>query len=160
MALATLAAAGVQWLMPAVYYECGRYDMEVLITHQTWSGNALDAQLKRNIITGYLKQTDASRQILSFLQRSPENCTLPSLCSEARRQQAEQVFGSDDMSMNSPLTMWDEEDWLFLDLCDNCLIKARVEHEEACQAFWERLPRIYGLEGWPRLLELRDQEIA
>ncbi|KAF9530915.1 hypothetical protein CPB83DRAFT_849859 [Crepidotus variabilis] len=163
MTLYALAKVGASWLMPAVFYQCGRYELQVLISHSTWINGPLNEKLKSIVLTGHSKQWWASRRVLGFLQRAPpENCATPIPCAVARRVQSEQLHACDDLEppMCSPLTVWEDGDWMCLDVCEECMIIARKEHAAACEDFWMKLPEIYGLEGWDKLFVLRDVDMA
>ncbi|KAF7353922.1 BTB domain-containing protein [Mycena venus] len=60
-----------------------------------------------------------------------------------------------------PLDIWDENDWQSLDgLCPACLIVLKQTHQDARQAFWDKLPKIYGLPPWEELEKLKAATIG
>lgn len=154
--LKILSQVGAFWLLPAAFYECCRYDLQDLITNSVWLDPSFDNGLKKTIIIGYNRQIQESRHILRFLHRPSEgNCFQTSVCLEVRRQHAEESFES--WSMNNPLGIWDEGDWLLLEeMCTPCLEAAKAIHDEDCVDLWKRLPALFDLPPWQKLLDLRD----
>jgi hypothetical protein len=60
-----------------------------------------------------------------------------------------------------PLEVWGEEEWTGLaNLCLACLTVLEQVHQEARQAFWDRLPSMYELPEWEELERLRAAAIG
>jgi hypothetical protein len=118
--------------------------------------DGLDDGLKNTIILGYNKQSQEGRRILRFLHGPPDGkCLQPSICLEVRRKHADESFSS--WSMNDPFGLWDAEDWELLEeMCGACLEAAKEIHAEDCSDLWKRLPALYDLPPWEKLLDLRD----
>ncbi|KAJ6550509.1 hypothetical protein B0H10DRAFT_2084607, partial [Mycena sp. CBHHK59/15] len=54
-----------------------------------------------------------------------------------------------------PLTIWTEDDWERLDVCDVCVAAMKASHQECRERFWEGLPRIFGLPDWEELEKMK-----
>jgi hypothetical protein len=62
---------------------------------------------------------------------------------------------------SAPLDVWVIADWRLLEnLCPACLAVLQQTHEDARQAFWDKLPEIYGLPEWEELERLRAAAIG
>jgi hypothetical protein len=63
--------------------------------------------------------------------------------------------------LSTPLDVWEEADWILLEnLCPACLAVLKQTHKDARQAFWDKLPKIYGLPEWEELERLRAAAIG
>ncbi|KAF7359031.1 hypothetical protein MSAN_01243800 [Mycena sanguinolenta] len=59
------------------------------------------------------------------------------------------------------LYVWDGEAWHKLrNMCTPCLEALKKKHQDARQAFWDRLPEIYDLPSWEVLEQLRAAALA
>ncbi|KAJ6447572.1 hypothetical protein C8R47DRAFT_999761 [Mycena vitilis] len=47
-----------------------------------------------------------------------------------------------------------------LDVCAVCLTKLHETHDDAREAFWAKLPKMYGLPAWPELKEMKAAAIG
>ncbi|KAJ7142113.1 hypothetical protein C8R43DRAFT_1238220 [Mycena crocata] len=60
-----------------------------------------------------------------------------------------------------PLDFWGEEDWEILaDVCPGCMATLKKSHEDARQAFWDKLPGIYDLPPWEELEKKKTAAIG
>jgi len=156
--LKILNQVGATWLLPAAFYECCKYDLKDLITNPAWM-DGFDDGLKNTILIGYNKQVQEARRILRFLHCPPNgNCGQPSVCLEVRRQHADSSFSSWDM--NDPFSIWDAGDWdLLEEMCGPCIVASKRIHAEDCAELWNRLPSLYNLPTWEKMMELRDSSM-
>ncbi|KAJ7932802.1 hypothetical protein B0H13DRAFT_2307459 [Mycena leptocephala] len=157
------------WILPSAFYELAFNYRElgkavfhgVVFNGVPASISAQDQDLFAN---GHnIQNASTMADILRFLFHPSEieGCTSSKTCFSLRLQAMESRRGNFRLYASTPLGVWDETDWISLDnLCPACLAVLKQTHEDARQAFWDKLPEIYGLPEWEELERLRAAAIG
>ncbi|KAF7353937.1 hypothetical protein MVEN_01080000 [Mycena venus] len=115
-------------------------------------------------LNGYFMQKEITKsEIFRFLwsPRKIEGCTSTVACLEARLNTFDTIHEPDWVSTtDEPLHAWIAENWTTIGICPSCLTHCRKAHQDARQAFWDRLPEIYGLPSWEQLERMKTEAIA
>jgi hypothetical protein len=154
------------WILPTAFYwlafnyrELGKAVFHGVVCNGVPA--SLSAQDQDSFAKGHYIQTASTvADILRFLFDPSEidGCTSSSLCSLVRLQAMENHRVG---CASAPLHVWRPRDWALLqDLCDVCLSALKQTHKNARQAFWDKLPEIYGLPEWEELERLRAAAIG
>lgn len=149
-----------EWAMPTLFYSCGAYPMQAILSSAAWIG-AGDLMLEKNLcLQGYVDQFAATLLVLRFLvQPSITGCVSTSTRSNTpfrcytNRLKWFDIVGTWRASI--PLEIWDQGDWgnFAKDVCGVCLEQSRSAHRKARLVVWENLPSKYGLASWEVLVE-------
>jgi len=124
----------------------------------------LSVQDQQSFALGHCNQNASSAvDILRFLSYPPEiqGCTSPQRCLSERLEAIE--LNRENLRLNGshPLDLWGSEEWEWLeDLCPACLAVLKKTHQDARQAFWDKLPELYGLPPWEELEKLKAAAIG
>jgi hypothetical protein len=60
-----------------------------------------------------------------------------------------------------PLHFWPTKHWTLVDkVCSTCRAYLKKTHQDACQAFWDKLPEMYGLPPWGELEKMKTDAIG
>ncbi|KAJ6567045.1 hypothetical protein B0H19DRAFT_939766 [Mycena capillaripes] len=93
---------------------------------------------------------------LFFVQpRVVDGCLHVVNCIRKRLEALGNFMSSVEAGIACPLDVWEEKDWDSINLCPSCLKKLKQTHQEARQAFWDKLPEIYGLPPWEELEKMK-----
>ncbi|KAF8164727.1 hypothetical protein B0H34DRAFT_648792 [Crassisporium funariophilum] len=151
-----------KWMLPAILYECCRHDLQTILDHPRWE-HGIEAQHKKTLLIGYVRQLEASREVLKFLTcPSLASCPQRGRCSEIRGKHAH-AMNTDRWSFSDPLGIWDDGDWesmLHEGMCELCLPVYQAMHDDSKVVFWARLPEIYCLPSWSDLQAMKNTELG
>ncbi|KAJ6483931.1 hypothetical protein C8R45DRAFT_1099103 [Mycena sanguinolenta] len=115
------------------------------------------------IWVNHVQVQSTSTDILRFLSHPPDvpGCTTSAICYRARLPAIENYRDTVCDYSCRPLTIWDNESWEILDvMCPTCLASIKKTHHAARQAFWAKLPKIYGLSPWEELEKMKVDAIG
>ncbi|KAJ6567034.1 hypothetical protein B0H19DRAFT_1374365 [Mycena capillaripes] len=153
------------WILPCVFYSLCTYnelarDIFLGVVH-----NGVPVSLSEGDQQLFVQSqnTSATAEILRFLFHPLDiaGCTSPRQCFSARLQAMESNHAAHRDNPSIPLDIWEPNDWRLLkDLCLVCLTVLKKTHEDAREAFWARLPEIYGLPEWEELERLKSAAIG
>ncbi|KAJ7167222.1 hypothetical protein C8R43DRAFT_877584 [Mycena crocata] len=152
----------LDWSLPIAFYRVSKYSYE----HQIIGGHKgfeLDMKDKISTIVAARQMERADTKILDFLW-SPEvidGCESEPECTISRiacRRDAENWREcTPNASPLMPLDIWATEDWERLEVCDVCLATMKTMHQDAKQAFWDELPKMFDLPNWTVLEEMKAE---
>lgn len=147
------------WIFPALCYSICVYPMADIVRSDKWQ--QLIAEDQNRLITGYPAQVLATREILESLGSSSKDskCVTPDTCAEGSTSWAKKAHAQWKFplyrSAADPLSL---ERWLGsnllgfgTNLCDSCISAAKLQHRQARQSVWERLPAMFQLPNWNEL---------
>ncbi|KAJ7684276.1 hypothetical protein DFH06DRAFT_1155176 [Mycena polygramma] len=159
------------WILPLVFYNLS-VDLakELLSSRSHTSYHSLQRNLSIQdqgdfFLGHHIQMTSAAADVMRFLSHPVdiEGCTSSARCSQERLQAIERNRPAMQEYPSLPLDVWDEEDWDSLeesDLCPACIAVLKKTHQDARQAFWDGLPKIYGLPSWKDLEEMKTKAIG
>ncbi|KAJ7119091.1 hypothetical protein C8R44DRAFT_707401 [Mycena epipterygia] len=159
------------WVLPLAFYNLSAVFHEVgnIIFHgAVYNGLpvSLSMQDQQTFLIGHNSQnTSTYAAILQFLSypRSAdiEGCKSPARCTAERLNAVESSREMTCDSPSIPLDIWDSDDWDILqDVCPACLAVLKDAHQHARQAFWDKLPEMYGLPCWEELEKMKEAAIG
>ncbi|KAJ6602733.1 hypothetical protein DFH09DRAFT_899686 [Mycena vulgaris] len=148
--LATATEVGALWLLSWAYYFTSAFSAKKLIPLLQGSIE----QHVRKCLDAHVHFVRGSASVNRFLTiRS--RCAMDEACSALRDSYLsnflDDIEGGKDLD---PLFCWDVTSWWNLkaqEMCDDCLELAKTQHHAAAQAFWNKLPSIFGLPPWEDL---------
>ncbi|KAJ6606001.1 hypothetical protein DFH09DRAFT_56 [Mycena vulgaris] len=156
------------WIVPYAFYRAATvrgadsvHDALRPTVPEGWD-TTLSADDQKSFIYGYLAQgRSVVTDILRFLYHptSVEGCTDREECLSERLDAFEYLRGTLATPTN-PLVAWGEDDWSSVEICPTCLTSLVETHRQARQAFWDKLPEIYGQPGWEKLDNLKAAAIG
>ncbi|KAJ7865616.1 hypothetical protein B0H14DRAFT_2347912 [Mycena olivaceomarginata] len=155
------------WILPRVFYTLSlnldRLDMTIF-TGAVYKGmdTRLSVQDQTSFLKGYNLQCQSTVvDALAFLSRplDIQGCEHAWLCSRARLKAIPHISDRDLARgfLLNPLYIWQWADWdkLLSKLCPVCKTVLKETHQNARQAFWNRLPEIYDVAAWDVLEQLK-----
>ncbi|KAJ7910693.1 hypothetical protein B0H13DRAFT_2329077 [Mycena leptocephala] len=157
------------WILPSAFYDLAvNYDMlgKAVFNGAVYNGipTSLSAQDQDSFAKGhYIQNASTMADILRFLFHplEIEGCTSSQECFSVRLKAMESLREDLRGNASAPLDVWGGDDWILLDdLCPACLAVLKQTHKDARQAFWDKLPEIYGLPEWEELERLRAAAIG
>ncbi|KAJ6582144.1 hypothetical protein B0H19DRAFT_928272 [Mycena capillaripes] len=157
--LATASEVGALWLLPVVYYDLCKLEMDMLVRREWWDG--VGEQEHNACLIGHSAQMRWLPTIVDFfsIPRDDEDeCEDWTQCNIICLQSLHDHRTAWSSNMSWPLELWSEASWLALQadgLCDNCMMEAKSLHAAAKQKFWDQLPQMFKLPGWEELEELK-----
>jgi hypothetical protein len=157
------------WILPSIFYglaihygKLGKAVFHGVVFNGVPA--SLSAQDQDSFVKGHNIQTASTTvDILRFLFHPSEieGCTSSKDCISVRLQAMETFWEDLRGYPSAPLDVWEAADWRLLkNLCPACLAVLKQTHEDARQAFWDKLPNIYGLPKWEELERLRAAAIG
>ncbi|KAJ7045931.1 hypothetical protein C8F04DRAFT_1026045 [Mycena alexandri] len=157
------------WLLPNAFYNLS-YSAKELgrdIFHGT-SFNDIPCNLsvedQNSFVEGQAIQShSAITDTLQFLADplDIQGCKSPTECALERFKAIGEVRESVSDVSSDPLDVWRSDDWdLLADVCDVCLSVLKETHQAARQAFWDKLPGLYGLPPWDELEKMKVAAIG
>ncbi|KAF7353923.1 hypothetical protein MVEN_01078400 [Mycena venus] len=157
------------WILPMAFYvlSAAYGNLGRIIFHGMFY-NGVSASLsvldQQSFVRGQVVQNaSGAADVLRFLfcPLDIEGCATPEKCLSLRLRAMDDSREGIRDCPSIPLDIWDEEDWQLLDgLCPACLIVLKKTHQDARQAFWDKLPEIYGLPPWEELEKLKAGAIG
>ncbi|KAJ7119180.1 hypothetical protein C8R44DRAFT_625570 [Mycena epipterygia] len=159
------------WVLPIAFYRISASFSEVDsdVFHGTVYNGAptsLSLQDQKMILIGHRGQSASTNaDILRFLSypRSAniQGCELPTHCDGERLAAIESSREMIRDCPSIPLDIWVTADWNELrELCPACLAVLKDTHQKARQAFWDKLPEMYGLPPWEELEKMKEAAIG
>ncbi|KAF7353910.1 hypothetical protein MVEN_01077100 [Mycena venus] len=156
-------------ILPRAFYTLGEYFNELgiaLFNGAVYRGveTRLSVQDQKSFSKGLaIQSTTAAVDILRFLSHPLDipGCDDPGHCHSTRLQAVDwsRTFIRDYPF--SVLYIWASEDWGLLEyLCTTCLEALRKTHQDARQAFWDKLPEMYDLPPWTELEQMKTKAIG
>ncbi|KAK7035677.1 BTB domain-containing protein [Favolaschia claudopus] len=160
----TLTEVDAPWLLPVLYYDICRLDLDKIISSSAWL-TLSDAQ-RRPFLMGSQNQARQMFNVIEFSflakgQYDPQ-CKDWKTCNKNRLQLAHAMSRRTlPLVLTSPLDVWSPVFWEAVEtaqdpLCKPCVTEARNLHALARQTFWNGLPGLYDLADWHELEELRN----
>ncbi|KAJ7153887.1 hypothetical protein C8R43DRAFT_1126562 [Mycena crocata] len=150
------------WLIPAIMYLGCSNPIQRIVDGVELGGTPEMTPEKRAILIAYPEQAVAVESVLRFLkQRFPE-CQTPAKCNTELLQLA-QFVAENWAKCHFPLEIWEECDWEQVagDLCAACIGQCRKTHASARQAFWDRMPAIFGVEySWVEMEKMKEASLS
>ncbi|KAJ7119170.1 hypothetical protein C8R44DRAFT_878670 [Mycena epipterygia] len=157
------------WVLPVAFYRLAasfRKLGRAVFNGAVYNGvpTSLSIQDQDSFITGLDAQIGSTSDILRFFShpRDIPGCTTPTRCCAGRLAAIDNSRESLDGCISIPLSVWAECDWDFFEgaVCSMCLPVLRQTHQAARQAFWDKLPEIYGLPPWDELEQMKVAAIG
>ncbi|KAJ6605996.1 hypothetical protein DFH09DRAFT_896989 [Mycena vulgaris] len=160
------------WVVPlALYRLSGRLSQQKALGTGVFHGTvyngtstSLSLQDQQSLLSGHRIQiTSTTTKILQFFfyPLDIEGCEFPTYCLRERFYAMELNREMINDCSSFPLSVWAEDDWETLsNVCSACLPVLKRTHEEARQAFWDRLPRMYELPPWEELERMKFAAIG
>jgi hypothetical protein len=157
------------WILPGAFYGLAVHYGELgkaIFDGAVYNGVPanLSAQDKDSFAKGHNIQIASTvADILRFLFHplEIEGCTSSKKCFSVRLKAMESHREDLRSYASASLHVWGQADWRLLkNLCPACLAVLKQTHEDARQAFWDKLPEIYGLPEWEELERLRAAAIG
>ncbi|KAJ7026095.1 hypothetical protein C8F04DRAFT_1126082 [Mycena alexandri] len=150
------------WVLPGALAACFRVDPSTLVHGMPAGDGSIITLSPVDLVLclqGAVKlHTGWTSRLCDFLWEPREipGCESPHQCLLSRvkiRRTAEEWRNAS----LTPLDLWDEEDWDLLEtgVCTICLSCMQESQEVAKEEYWQALPEIFGLPGWPTLLTLK-----
>ncbi|KAF7326808.1 hypothetical protein MSAN_02496200 [Mycena sanguinolenta] len=156
------------WLLPDAFYCLSPYFEELrseIIHGGTYEDEPTSLSIEDQ--TAFLKGHEVQAQstttdILRFLSHPPliHRCASSVACNRARLLAIDRCRGAIRDNPGRPLTIWDDNSWKRLDVCSTCLVSMKKMHQADRQAFWDKLPEIYGLPPWNELEKMKVDAIG
>ncbi|KAJ7500446.1 hypothetical protein B0H11DRAFT_2275722 [Mycena galericulata] len=160
---------GALWLLPGTFY-CLSVWLDEIRSDILQGGVYKDEPTRFSVedqdacFRGHAIQTQSvTTDILRFLSHplNIQGCTTSGTCYRGRLAAIE---GIREMVLQNPTTalnIWGKRDWETLEgVCPTCLTALKTTHQTARQAFWNKLPEIYGLPPWNELEEMKVAAIG
>ncbi|KAJ7684253.1 hypothetical protein DFH06DRAFT_1072821 [Mycena polygramma] len=157
------------WILPRAFYSLSNQfdDLGAAIFHGTVHGGVqvqLSLQDQTSFLNGHAVQcSDTAVNAIRFLSNplAIEGCLSPSHCYLAR---LDAIEVSREFILDHPshfLYVWVPDDWHLLeDICPVCLARLKRTRRQAREAWWNKLPQIYGLPAWPELEQMKTAAIG
>ncbi|KAJ6500850.1 hypothetical protein C8R45DRAFT_82269 [Mycena sanguinolenta] len=144
------------WILPRAFYG--------LSVGFNGDQTGLPAEIRASFGKGHISQTKSTYvDAIRFLWH-PSNipgCRHPLGCYTLRLNAIEIAQRSPKSMCSVALHIWNEDDWKWLQqLCPTCLAVLKKTHANARQAFWDKLPEMYGLPSWAELEQMRTSVIG
>ncbi|KAJ7171074.1 hypothetical protein C8R46DRAFT_181180 [Mycena filopes] len=157
------------WLLPNAFYnlsaafeELGRNIFHGTTYNDTPTTISIEDQT--SFAAGHAVQIrSAVTDILRFLTDPLDiaGCTSATECPLERFRAIGEIGKTLRSGVGVPLDVWDADDWKMLaNLCPVCLATLKENHTAARQAFWDKLPAMYGLPSWPELEKMKVAAIG
>ncbi|KAJ6567033.1 hypothetical protein B0H19DRAFT_1025607 [Mycena capillaripes] len=156
---------GIPWILPVAFYDlCVAYGSGFGrdIFHGVVRNGlpaSLDAQDQQLFAKGHIVQNaSTATDILRFLSHpvdidgcpSSAHCLKERMLAISRSRMIVRKYSS------MPLHIWGADEWeLLKNLCPVCISSLTKAHQDSRQAFWDKLPEIYGLPPWEELERLK-----
>ncbi|KAJ7150444.1 hypothetical protein C8R43DRAFT_1067909 [Mycena crocata] len=158
------------WVLPITFYRLsnalstGRLGREIFVgTVYNGVTTSLSEQDQVSFLKGHNIQNHSAADVLRFLSHPQEieDCDAPTECFMERIRVLDELREGIQKNSCVALNIWDAEDWERLeDLCSSCHEVLRETHANARQAFWDKLPEMYGLPSWVELEKLKVTAIG
>ncbi|KAJ7119181.1 hypothetical protein C8R44DRAFT_707532 [Mycena epipterygia] len=158
------------WVLPIAFYNLSAAFSEVgsdIFHGAVFNGvsTSLSLQDQQSFLFGHNRQnTSTHADIQRFLAHPPsadiEGCESPSRCTAVRLAAIENSREMIRTYPSIPLDIWDATNWDKLKVCPACLAVLKDTHQEARQAFWDKLPEMYGLPSWEELEKMKEAAIG
>ncbi|KAJ7494265.1 hypothetical protein B0H11DRAFT_930315 [Mycena galericulata] len=149
------------WLLPMAFYNLSVSFSQISgdIFGVQDAPTSLSIRDQTTFINGHVIQRQSTTtDILQFLSEplDIDGCVSPAQCFKVRLAAVDSMWEITRNCPSSPLHVWDTDEWARLhDVCDVCLDVLQTRHQIARQAFWDKLPEIYGLPPWKQLEEMK-----
>ncbi|KAJ7612144.1 hypothetical protein FB45DRAFT_1065515 [Roridomyces roridus] len=165
------------WLLPNSFYNIS-YGFSNFSTPNTWNlagkvvhgaeydGSTvrrLSPQDQESFLVGHTMQCKGTGDVTEFLSLPADipGCLSPESCARERFK----VIGASRARApglaSHPLSVWGPVQWALLkDLCQTCRRTLETKHKAARQAFWDKLPEMYGLPSWDELEKMKIAAIG
>lgn len=161
----------IPWIMPVAFYDlCVAYGSGFGkdIFHGVVRNGlpaSLDEQDQQLFAKGHLIQNaSTTADILRFLSHPVDidGCTSQAQCLKERMLAISRSRVIVRKYSSMPLHIWGAEEWNLLNnnLCPTCINSLKQAHRDSRQAFWDKLPEIYGLPPWAELERLKIDVIG
>ncbi|KAJ6500852.1 hypothetical protein C8R45DRAFT_82300 [Mycena sanguinolenta] len=99
--------------------------------------------------------------VFRLLSNPPvSGCYTPADCPSLRLAAMDHIQDLFRLNAGSPLELWDSEQWDGSRICFTCGRDFRRKHDVNRQAFWDKLPGLYGLPPWEELERLKNAAIG
>ncbi|KAJ7092909.1 hypothetical protein B0H15DRAFT_882820 [Mycena belliarum] len=160
--LELLKEVDAPWLVPAIMYLGCSNPIQRIVDGVDLGGTPEMSPEKRMILLAYPTQVTAVEVVLRFLKQRVPACSVPAQCN-AELLQLSRFVAENWAACHFPLEIWEEHDWEQVagDLCPACVGQFRKTHAAARQAFWDRMPALFGVtRGWDELQKLKDAALA
>jgi hypothetical protein len=158
----------VPWILPLGFYGLSAFFHAIgtdIFHGVQYKGipAALSAPDQQTFLKGYaVQKASMLADLLRFVfYPLVLGCTGPFVCPTVRLATMEAVRPALGEDFCNPLDVWGKDDWgLMRGLCPTCLEALKETHKNARQAFWDKLPGIYGLPPWEELEALKSAAIS
>ncbi|KAJ7272519.1 hypothetical protein C8J57DRAFT_281722 [Mycena rebaudengoi] len=142
-----------EWIIPtAMYRLCAAFDEAAILRGYIYHGSQVKLS-ESDQLSAFIAMRSLSTEtsvVLSFLWDLFDGC-LSTECIMVRlaARRASELWREDMM----PLNIWVDEDFDIRlgSSCDVCLPQMKLDHQEALQSFWDRLPAIFQMPPWAEL---------
>ncbi|KAJ7612168.1 hypothetical protein FB45DRAFT_940017 [Roridomyces roridus] len=158
------------WILPRAFYALSASIHELggkALHGAVFNGLSVDLGIpdQMTLLEGHTIQTRASSsEILKSLVVMTQipDCTAIARCPKERLSLVRSLLDVESQYPSHPLSVWDVADWDPFErlLCRVCLGALRKAHKKTRQAFWDRLPEIYGLPSWENLEKMKVEAIG
>nr|GAT49448.1 predicted protein [Mycena chlorophos] len=147
------------WTLPCMYYTLATY-FDVLKLSQfhgvRWRGieGKIAEAHQGAVMAGAEEQMRECWNVVLDVLADPsilEQCETSNACGAAILARLHAFQRDNREFCRDPLSMWQPSDWTALRVCPDCHSRLKRKVEAKQQAFWDRLPEIYGLPSWAEL---------
>ncbi|KAJ6573160.1 hypothetical protein DFH09DRAFT_1152409 [Mycena vulgaris] len=145
---------GAEWLLPLAYYSASsnrHADLLALLP-------SVPDRVIHKCLLGQTELVRGTAAVARFLIRTPDKyrqCTNRENCNDNSSLICDGVvFHQFSRNLDlDPLHQWVQDAWKTIRpaFCEQCYEQARATHRLALEAFWDRLPAIFGVPEWPEL---------
>ncbi|KAJ7749696.1 hypothetical protein B0H16DRAFT_869645 [Mycena metata] len=155
----------IDWILPVAFYRaCAGNTIKDILHGERHRGVLYRLAHEDRLLC--LEQSQALRgaaaaSVCDFLWNPTtiEGCKDPDGCIKNRtlfRRHVEDWRWNKDIL---PLRLWEEDDWDTLEVCKYCLTAMRVTRRGALLAFWDGLPKRFGIAPWPVLIKTKTETL-
>ncbi|KAJ7612151.1 hypothetical protein FB45DRAFT_843444 [Roridomyces roridus] len=163
--------ADALWLLPDAFYNlsiavAARSLSGAEVLHGVHYGGTffkLHPQDQESFLVGHAMQYKSTTDALDFLALPADipGCESREGCARTRYNAIGSSRARVQALSSHPLSVWSPGLWnLLKNLCPTCRDALEAKHKAARQAFWDKLPEIYGLPSWEELERMKVADIG
>ncbi|KAJ7612146.1 hypothetical protein FB45DRAFT_939969 [Roridomyces roridus] len=118
---------------------------------------------QESLLGGHAVQSKSTNDVLEFLSLPTDipGCASSESCARERFKAIGASRARVQAFASRPLSVWGPVQWQLLkDLCPTCRSALETKHKAARQAFWDKLPEMYGLPSWDELEKMKIAAIG
>ncbi|KAJ6509165.1 hypothetical protein C8R47DRAFT_1191489 [Mycena vitilis] len=147
------------WILPLSFYNLavnGTHMVMDIFHGALYKGSPVNIseEDQKSFLVGHaIQMASCLKDIPRFLTEPHviDGCATPTDCIGERLAKFGEFMDDSAPATSFPLDVWKEDEWESVSLCHVCLVELKKTHQAARQAFWDKLPKIYGLPPWEDL---------